>query len=401
MISRNPFAGLDGNRASRRRSGFTLVELLVVIAIIAILMALLAPAVINAISRGNDAKVTSEISALQQALAAFKNQYGDYPPSRIMLSETGVYPAGANAALTSVAWFPAPTLNSQPAQFGPTATAPDGEISLSQLAERSIGVLRKFFPRAQFSVGVPPSPTNMNFLHDFNGNGVNDGLIYLSGDECLVFFLGGISIRTERPLDPLDTPKGIRGLGRNPVNPFQPEAGGVPSGNYKDPFFDFRGERLMDPDGDKMLSYGDPYVRPNPAPQGYPYTAPPYAYFAPRGSNNYDPNDCNFVSDARAFRRTNGSVVPSPGPNPYTQSDALNTSNPPTSTSLQVRYWNPDTYQLISPGGDQIYGVGGTYDKTNESSPFPERFDPSGQTQPTRTNQESDNITNFNTGRLN
>src|SRR5579864_3603813 len=90
------------------RFGFTLVELLVVILIIAVLIALLVPAIMAAVRTARDAAVASEINNLAQALADFRSKYGDYPPSRIVLSETGFYDTSQtayNTALSQVTWY--------------------------------------------------------------------------------------------------------------------------------------------------------------------------------------------------------------------------------------------------------------------------------------------------------
>ena len=71
--------------------GFTLVELLAVILILAVLIALLLPALNGALKTARNAAVGGEINQLAQALASFKTQYGDYPPSRIYLAENGDY----------------------------------------------------------------------------------------------------------------------------------------------------------------------------------------------------------------------------------------------------------------------------------------------------------------------
>src|SRR3954464_9629029 len=75
----------------RQQSGFTLIELLVVIVILGMLIGLVVPAVMRAVGTAKDAAVSSEIQGIGQALAAFKNQFGDYPPSRIVCSENGKY----------------------------------------------------------------------------------------------------------------------------------------------------------------------------------------------------------------------------------------------------------------------------------------------------------------------
>ena len=71
--------------------GFTLVELLAVILILAVLIALLLPALNGALRTAKNAAVGGEINQLAQALASFKAKYGDYPPSRIYLAENGDY----------------------------------------------------------------------------------------------------------------------------------------------------------------------------------------------------------------------------------------------------------------------------------------------------------------------
>ena len=371
--------------ASRRgQAGFTLVELLVVIVIIAILMALLIPAVMGAIRGANDAQVGSEINALGQALASFKNEYGDYPPSRIMLSESGYYPVGDTTLLTAVTWS-----GNQTTQLG-SATA--GEITVGQLAERSLRMMRKFFPRAAFTTTAPATPT---LVYDFN-NSLNVSppittpeFIYLSGDECLVFFLGGIPLNTN--------PNGVHGFNRLPTNPFLTQ----PNGNYKETFFDFKPERFQDLDGDGMLSYIDIL--------GKPGSGVPYAYFSTNlnGNGAYDANDCNFggilpTSESLAptfrqfghVRNTSNNILTSVFPNPYTTTDTISSANITTAP----QYSNPQTYQIISAGRDQAYGVGGRFDRNNTSTPFPEATPALSQS---RLETEGDNIVNFANGPLN
>lgn len=64
-----------------RRSGLTVIEMLVVVGIIAILVGLLIPAVHTVQKMAKETKQKAQFTAIELGLAAFKNDYGDYPPS--------------------------------------------------------------------------------------------------------------------------------------------------------------------------------------------------------------------------------------------------------------------------------------------------------------------------------
>jgi len=393
------------------RFGFTLVELLVVILIIAVLIALLVPAIMAAVRTARDAAVASEINNLAQALADFRSKYGDYPPSRIVLSETGFYDTSQtayNTALSQVTWYVGnpihPFIGGFPNNFSTT------DLSLGQLNDRSLRFMRKFFPRATFSTtGATVTATN---FYDFNGNGVLDQApILLQGHECLVFFLGGI------PLRDFSNPTGgnvigMSGFGKDPRNPFVTPPGANNPGastNRQTPFYEFNAARLIDDDGDGMPGYIDSLGKGSDGRY--------YAYFSSYGNSSYDPNDVNLffgsiaaapeenVPEDYVYRTYRVNFATSPVqswvPNPYTSTDPVpqNLVNP-LAPPLAV-YQNPQSFQIISAGRDRIYGPGGQYlsSGAGEKLPFDPLNFPAG-TDPGIRQNERDDLTNFTASRL-
>src|SRR5690242_15032440 len=61
------------------RAAFTLIDLLVVIGIIALLVALLLPALNHMRTRGRATRMAMDLQSVASALEAFKNDTGDYP----------------------------------------------------------------------------------------------------------------------------------------------------------------------------------------------------------------------------------------------------------------------------------------------------------------------------------
>ncbi len=183
------------------RSGFTLLELLIVIAIIAILMAILVPAISSVRYKARVAAVSAEMQQFEQSLATFQNKFGTYPPSSITLFGT------------QAAWDLA-------------ANAPQKSL------------IRSIWPDFDFSTGGRGDTS----LHPW---GTSDKT--LDGEECLVFFLGGIPDYSSG-----DVPV-MRGFSKNPRWPLA-LAGENRDGPY---YTEFKGERLIDADSDGIPAYLD------------------------------------------------------------------------------------------------------------------------------------------------
>ncbi|GIW86624.1 MAG: hypothetical protein KatS3mg108_0948 [Isosphaeraceae bacterium] len=384
--------------AGANRRGFTLVELLVVIAIVGLLVALLLPVIAGAVRTANEGRVSAEIQLLAQALAEFKNKFGEYPPSRIVLSETGFYPVSDQTPLSQYSGFVFRNPGSGAWVNGPLPPGKAGipEMTVGQLAERSVRYLRKFFPNATFSTTGAIYPSgNPPAWHDFNGSTTPEpGLIYLEGHECLVFFLGGI---------PSSSGVGVAGFSKLPNNPFVGDA--AQPNRMQASSFEFRSDRLNDlDDGDGMPGYLDPLSSGGTPGEGNLHF---YAYFSGYGQNQYDPNDVNFLEERTLQKFGNEAMwsgapamAGSPAPNPYTS------SLPVVPGVGMVSYMNPNGFQIVSAGGDGYYGPGGQYGGESGSGdklPLHAQYPPMsmGAESPADLRaRERDNLTNFTRGRI-
>ena len=421
----------------RPRPGFTLVELLVVLVIIALLIALLIPAVGAAIKAAKGAAVQAEINNIAQALASFQNKYGDFPPSRIVLNESGVLPV-------SLGTPPSLVLSG-----GDPVSGTHNDITVTALSQRTMNAFRKFWPRVALTIGIYPNtpspipnyynPQNQNTVwYDFNGNGSNDANVsswVLQGHECLVFFLGGIPQLTPastpanpNPLNPGTTPLvlGMTGFGRNPVNPFTNNFNNgntMFDANRNPPFYEFAADRLVLTQAYQSTApaYGaaNGNVGFNPGYLDSLGSQSDYAnngkspgqnfivYFSYNNNLGYDPNDVNFENPAYDFGTstsggavihppTLGFTVPvatlSPSPNPYT------TSAPDGTGSGSVNFYKPNQFQLLSAGFDGAFGIGGFYNPSSNATPLV--TEPNNTGDPGIRQLERDNLTNFHNGRL-
>jgi prepilin-type N-terminal cleavage/methylation domain-containing protein len=94
--------------SSARRSGFTLVELLVVIVILAMLAALVTPAVMRSLNKARNSAIKAEIDLLHMAMMNYQSEYGAVPPCVEPLKywSTNQYTKGGPAAKHLQRLFP-------------------------------------------------------------------------------------------------------------------------------------------------------------------------------------------------------------------------------------------------------------------------------------------------------
>lgn len=79
----------------RKKTGFTLVELLTVLAIITMLIGLLVPSMATVRRFAKETKQGAQLTTIGLALTAFRDDYGDYPPSNQYSDTLGIDYCGA------------------------------------------------------------------------------------------------------------------------------------------------------------------------------------------------------------------------------------------------------------------------------------------------------------------
>ena len=198
-------------KSRSRNSAFTLIELLVVIAIIGILVALTSAGVMKILSRGQTVAARTELSQLEAAIAAAKQNFGnvDNLPSIIELYSSGPsFQAAANATnnMTGLPSNPNArnTFNFFTKVFGKNWHA---STTIPWLGS----------PVATASYSTAPKT--------------------LLGMEALVFLLGGYA---EVPTGA--TSPNFRGFSSNPLNPMD-----VNNAKYKTkgPFYEFKQKQIV------------------------------------------------------------------------------------------------------------------------------------------------------------
>jgi len=305
-------------KRSHSRSGFTLIEMLVVIAIIVVLIALVVPAVMSFTKKGEPLQTSSEMAQLDTAILNFKQTYKvDYIPSYLRLCER---------------------YTDYDLQL-----LPNGQPRTPRDAE-SVAYLLRVWPHLL----DPGAPWASGGTIDWNGNGKGDAATTLEGDQCLVFFLGGIPVGlpTGVPAGSLNLRAGTAGCIGFSTDPRDPSKALNLPGNpaqttgRKGPFFDgFTSDRLIlrgGPANTAFYSFVDPYKK-----------GVPYAYFSNYGTRNgynkFGTVDCAGLGVGF-------------GNNGFGNNGAYfeTGSNP-------LRFYNPSSHQIISAGADGVFGPGGPW----------------------------------------
>jgi len=343
------------SRGEAARFAFTLLELLIAISIIAILAGLILTVASSASVRAHNAQVSAEIQSLSAGISAFKQRFGVEPPSSITL-----YEQGTTIAAAGTGW------NSDP---------------------RSMGLIRQIWPQFDFTYAAYASQGN---VVDINGNGTTNDVISLTGAECLVFFLGGV---------PSGSGGNPMGFSQNPADPFNVPGVGASRqvvGTNREHFADFDVSRLFLYPPANTTTNGILYHSTNTYKDTLSTQTQPYLYFSSYGGQGY------YINELVGLPPNTPNLNNAPGQNSppgnaftdvYRQGPlSYWTSTSPTfvqNTSTPSPPWNANSYQIISPGGDGLYGTGGEYETANANTLLIG----------TRGG-ERDNITNFSSGIL-
>ena len=209
---------------------------------------------------------------------------------------------------------------------------------------------------------------DFTLARDINQDGDATDTLVLTGAECLTFFLGGI-IDSSVP----------SGFSVNPANPFAPMSA-APSATRHGPFVDiFDPSRLVDLDADGMSECLDPL----------PGQTAPYIYTESRDGRGYRTNPAGENYDLFVYTQQFGLV----DINGDGVGDVIQPTSPTNSDMRSVylypggsRAYQKESHQIISPGFDGEYGIGGEWQSEYSFS--------------AARDAERDNITNFHGGTL-
>lgn len=296
------------------RGGFTLIEVLMVLTILAMLGALVTPAIFKAVRTAKVARIVMEIGQLDDALQAYKEKHYRYPPC---LGDA------------------------------------DPVVRVNRFSQQ----VRIAWPRCTISYAT--LRTNMRTKRDVNADHYDytymdaDGALqHLDLDtmdqaEAMVFWLGGFPTPWDSRTTTAIAPRKLFGFHVDPTNPFkrdpraQEEARPL---NYRTPpLFQFDETRLVDLDGDGWLEY----IPPGDVGAGLG-TMPPYVYF--------DNGTYNNTGASGTITHTSYPPPMSPLLTEWGMAVPYATFFDPEGKS-PARWVNPDKFQIICAGFDAQYGA--------------------------------------------
>ena len=347
-----PTCSWKPHTSTKPRAGFTIVELLVVVSIIALLAALLIPAVFSAVRGATNAAIKMEVNQIEMALERYSQEMGEFPPD-----------------------------------FSVTGKTEADTIALKRQAINN-HLARKYRLRNG----------NLTYSYDSNGNAVGgDDLTdveinQLNPTNALNFWLRGFSEDPQRPLTGPGT--------RDPYFDFD--------GKVAPPSKD-----RIDNDRDGQVDEADEAVAINaldPKPVIAVFASERDSFSRPilyyRGVTtapnlpNEDGDQKAAYDDAvdwvvKANAGVTGPAIPgltNPFPFPYWSSNLTRRINPKDiNSAIERERIAPEKFQIISAGLDGIYGIGGEPQSalTNSNSDF--GVYPEGSMRA----DDLDNITNF------
>jgi len=148
------------------KKGFTLIELLVVIAIIAILTAVILPALAGSKGKARDAQRVSDLGQLQLALELYYDRCGHYPGVLTPDTDTSCTTSTGTVTLgTYIAQVPTPPAGANQTGYDYATSSPSGNIVSYALQ----ALLESTNPAVAKGLASGPSGTGWSNTNPFSG----------------------------------------------------------------------------------------------------------------------------------------------------------------------------------------------------------------------------------------
>jgi prepilin-type N-terminal cleavage/methylation domain-containing protein len=336
-----------------RRPGFTLIELLIVIAIIVVMVGLLLSGV-SAVQRAQKRTQTLyEIKKLDQSLEVAFSRYNDaksLPGKLILINRLDAY---LNP-------------NTYAGALGLTPTEVQHDIPQSKAA------LTKMFGPNLFRNVTPAQFVYWDGSQRIVAGGAsgwqyqpgnNNGIARLQGQDCLVFYLGGIMLTT---VNGATVTSKLSGFATNPRDPSDFLDKSSTPGNLKlrervGPFYEFQSARLTPSNAwtkaAGFFCYLDPYGSSEVGVVAG--QSMPYAYFGltVRGTKSAAPN---LTIAANSY---------------YSDCTALGLPQQYKDQGGAGNDMNSNTFQIVSAGRDKIFGDPTKWTANSGTTSIPGRDD--------------------------